>query len=245
MMQKACPSRQRIRTDEVGSSVDPPAQPPVANKLEKSVYRMPLPPAYGPPVGKVAEVPRSDKVAYGAYLAGPAGHCIACHSPAGPDGAPDVKNQLGAGGMKFPGPWGVSVSANITPTGLQRYQIMEPLGAGAQGQQLRVTIDGEVLLARVDDVTKYVSFSARGDIVINVRSGHGGIRSVDRKDVAFCFNGEPLWPNFDDIKVYGQSPTEVLQKPALEMLGALVAFFAPRATPNEEWGTCEGATRWP
>lgn len=95
--------------------------PAVENKVPKSVYTIPLPPAYGPPVGKVAEVSRSDKVAYGAYLAGPAGHCIACHSPAGPNGAPDVKNQLGAGGMKFPGPWGVSVSANITPTGLQRY----------------------------------------------------------------------------------------------------------------------------
>ncbi|HMB75206.1 MAG TPA: cytochrome c, partial [Kiloniellaceae bacterium] len=51
------------------------------------------------------------------YLAGPAGHCIECHSPMGPMG-PDVETQLGAGGLEIPGPWGVSVSANITPTGL-------------------------------------------------------------------------------------------------------------------------------
>ncbi|MEO8299373.1 MAG: c-type cytochrome, partial [Burkholderiales bacterium] len=35
--------------------------PPVKNAVPKSVYRMPLPPAYGPPVGKVADVPPSDK----------------------------------------------------------------------------------------------------------------------------------------------------------------------------------------
>jgi mono/diheme cytochrome c family protein len=99
--------------------------PPVVNKVPTSVYRMPLPPAYGPPVVKVPEVPANDKVAYGRYLAGPAAHCIECHSPPGANGAPDIENQLGAGGMKIPGPWGVSVSANITPTGLKRYSDAE------------------------------------------------------------------------------------------------------------------------
>ena len=56
----------------------------------------------------------------GAYLAGPLGHCIECHTPMGPQG-PDFQNSLGAGGMEFHGPWGVSVAANITPTGLDRY----------------------------------------------------------------------------------------------------------------------------
>jgi mono/diheme cytochrome c family protein len=78
---------------------------------------MPLPTNYGPPVSRVLDVPTSDVVAYGAYLAGPAGHCIECHSPMGSHG-PDIENQLGAGGFEFPGPWGLSVSANITPTGL-------------------------------------------------------------------------------------------------------------------------------
>jgi mono/diheme cytochrome c family protein len=90
---------------------------PVWNPIPKSKYRIPLPPDYGPPVGSVADVPSDDKLAYGAYLAGPVGHCIECHSPMGPHG-PDIEKQLGAGGFEFPGPWGLSVSANITPTGL-------------------------------------------------------------------------------------------------------------------------------
>src|SRR6266705_4029838 len=38
---------------------------PVVNKAEKSQYRIPLPPTYGPPVTSVAAVPRGDKLAYG------------------------------------------------------------------------------------------------------------------------------------------------------------------------------------
>ncbi|CAN0433594.1 unnamed protein product, partial [Discosporangium mesarthrocarpum] len=90
---------------------------PVRNAIPKSEYRMPLPPSYGPPVGSVPDVPRTDRVAYGGYLAGPAGHCVECHSPMGPHG-PDWVNQLGAGGFEFHGPWGVSVAPNITPTAL-------------------------------------------------------------------------------------------------------------------------------
>ena len=91
---------------------------PVKNEIPKSVYKMPLPPSYGPPVANVPDPPKSDKAAYGAYLAGPAGHCIECHSPMG-DRGPDIANRLGAGGLEFHGPWGVSVSSNITPAGLQ------------------------------------------------------------------------------------------------------------------------------
>ena len=91
---------------------------PVKNQVPKSVYRIPLPPAYGPPVGQVADVPKSDKVAYGAYLAGPAGHCFECHTPLGERGG-DFENRLGAGGFEFRGPWGTSVSSNLTPTGLK------------------------------------------------------------------------------------------------------------------------------
>jgi mono/diheme cytochrome c family protein len=87
---------------------------PVKNVVPKSVYNIPLPPSYGSPVDQVPEVPRDDLVAYGAYLSGPLGHCIECHTPF-VRGHPDFENQLGAGGFPFPGPWGVSVSANITP----------------------------------------------------------------------------------------------------------------------------------
>jgi mono/diheme cytochrome c family protein len=86
---------------------------PIRATTPKSEYKIPLPKSYGPPVGTVAEVPRANKVAYGAYLAGPVGHCMACHTPL-------VRGRIdwsraGVGGEKFPGPWGVSVSRNITP----------------------------------------------------------------------------------------------------------------------------------
>ncbi|MGE0253361.1 MAG: c-type cytochrome [Alphaproteobacteria bacterium] len=97
------------------------AAKPVKNTAKKSQYNVPLPPAYGPPVGSVPEPDRKDKVKYGAYLAGPAGHCIECHSTPGPQGAPDIAGSLGAGGMQFRGPWGVSVASNITPTGIGKW----------------------------------------------------------------------------------------------------------------------------
>ena len=87
---------------------------PVRNAVPRSEYRMPLPPSYGPPVGSVAEVPRDEPTSYGAYLAGPAGHCIECHSPRMADGHPDW-SRTGAGGGPIPGPWGVAVPPNITP----------------------------------------------------------------------------------------------------------------------------------
>jgi len=87
---------------------------PVTNTEPKSVYKFPLPPAYGPEVTHVPDVPRSDKIAYGKYLV-TISHCMACHSPLGPKG-PDIEHQMGAGGQKIPGPWGIAVSANITPS---------------------------------------------------------------------------------------------------------------------------------
>ena len=118
------------------------ATKPVRNKVAKSEYRIPLPPSYGPPVGKVAAVSPADKIAYGRYLAGPAGHCVECHSPPGPQGAPDLANKLGAGGFSFTGPWGVSVSTNITPTGLAKYSDADlkrviTTGVRADGSRLK------------------------------------------------------------------------------------------------------------
>ncbi len=88
---------------------------PVKNKVPRGVYRIPLPPAYGPPVKSVPEVSRSEKVKYGEYLAGPLGHCIECHTPFAKPGRRDFKNRLGAGGFLLHGPNGVTYSANITP----------------------------------------------------------------------------------------------------------------------------------
>lgn len=106
---------------------------PVVNKVAKSEYKIPLPPAYGPPVETVASVPRADKVKYGEYLAGPVGHCLECHSTPGPNGAPDFINHAGAGGMEFKGPWGVSISANITPHGLRDWSDAAIKTAVAEG----------------------------------------------------------------------------------------------------------------
>jgi mono/diheme cytochrome c family protein len=89
------------------------AQPPVRNAVAKSEYRIPLPPNYGPPVANVKAPSKKDTVRYGAYLAGPLGHCMDCHTP-WVKGIPDMK-RAGAGGNPFRGPWGVAVSRNLTP----------------------------------------------------------------------------------------------------------------------------------
>ncbi len=87
---------------------------PIANKVEKSTYKIPLPPGYGPPVTHVADVPRTDHVAYGKYLATGLGHCMDCHTP-DVKGRPDF-SRIGAGGNPFGAPGGgMVISANLTP----------------------------------------------------------------------------------------------------------------------------------
>lgn len=98
---------------------------PVENDTPPSEYSFPLPPAYGPPVTTVAAVDPSDTLAYGAYLAGPLGHCMECHSTPLPTGMPDVANALGHGGMQFRGPWGISTASDLTPTGIGHYSDAE------------------------------------------------------------------------------------------------------------------------
>lgn len=88
--------------------------PAVDNEVPASTYRIPLPPAYGPPVESVTAPERGVTVAYGAYLAGPVAHCMECHTPMGPQG-PLLETSAGQGGFEFHGPWGTSVSSNITP----------------------------------------------------------------------------------------------------------------------------------
>lgn len=87
--------------------------PPVKNAVPKSEYRMPLPASYGPPVGSVPDVPRTDRLAYGAYMASALGHCLECHTPMLPDGRRDMA-RAGVGGQPFTGPWGTTVARNIT-----------------------------------------------------------------------------------------------------------------------------------
>ena len=89
--------------------------PAIEHDPGTSEYRIPLPPAYGPPIASVAEVEPGVTVEYGAYLAGPIAHCMECHTPMGPQG-PMLDTALGQGGFEFHGPFGVSVSSNITPS---------------------------------------------------------------------------------------------------------------------------------
>lgn len=88
--------------------------PAVDNEVPASTYRIPLPPAYGPPIESVTAPPRGVTVEYGEYLAGPVAHCMECHTPQGPQGFM-FDTALGRGGFEFHGPFGISVSSNITP----------------------------------------------------------------------------------------------------------------------------------
>lgn len=99
--------------------------PAVTSDVPRSVYHMPLPPAYGPPVTHVADIPRGVTVEYGQYIA-QISHCMECHTPMGPQG-PMVETDLGRGGFEFHGPWGVSVASNLTsgPDGLAGYSDAE------------------------------------------------------------------------------------------------------------------------
>jgi mono/diheme cytochrome c family protein len=117
------------------------ATPAVANKVPKSEYKIPLPPAYGPPLTTVSAPARTDKIMYGGYLASALGHCIECHSAPGRNGAPDFVNQLGVGGMEFRGPWGLSTARNITPTNLKDWSDADVIRAITNG----VRPDGERL----------------------------------------------------------------------------------------------------
>jgi mono/diheme cytochrome c family protein len=86
---------------------------PVSNKVADPIYKMPqvehvLPGGEKP----FTEAMMSDKVKKGFYLATIA-HCMECHTPM-EKGVRQWDTRLGAGGFEFPGPWGVSVSRNIT-----------------------------------------------------------------------------------------------------------------------------------
>jgi mono/diheme cytochrome c family protein len=86
---------------------------PVANKVPDPIYKMPQVHRAFPGAEKpYTEAMMSDPLKKGFYLA-TIGHCLECHTPMGPRGR-EFADKLGAGGFEFPGPWGVSVSRNIT-----------------------------------------------------------------------------------------------------------------------------------
>lgn len=86
---------------------------PVKNTVPAPVYKMPQ--VHHPVPGgekPYTEAMMGDKVKKGFYLVTIA-HCMECHTPMGPQGH-QFSTRLGTGGMEFPGPWGKSVSRNIT-----------------------------------------------------------------------------------------------------------------------------------
>lgn len=86
---------------------------PVKNKVPEPIYRVTIPHKAFPGSEKpyTAKDMRT-KTAKGFYLATIA-HCMECHTPMGSKGR-DFVNDLGKGGFEMKGPWGVSVSRNIT-----------------------------------------------------------------------------------------------------------------------------------
>jgi mono/diheme cytochrome c family protein len=89
---------------------------PVRNSVPRSVFNIPLPESWGPPLGSVPGVSRDDSLAYGTYLGNALGHCMECHTPM-VEGTFDF-SRTGAGGMVFEKPLGLdlaAMAANITP----------------------------------------------------------------------------------------------------------------------------------
>ncbi|HZQ01041.1 MAG TPA: cytochrome c [Reyranella sp.] len=86
---------------------------PIKNKVPDPVYKLSVKHQIFPGAEKpIKESDLKDKVARGFYLA-TIGHCMECHTPL-VNGEMDFEHAMGAGGREFPGPWGTSVSRNIT-----------------------------------------------------------------------------------------------------------------------------------
>jgi mono/diheme cytochrome c family protein len=117
----------------------------------------------------MSESDLSEKSKRGFYLA-TIGHCLECHTPFGPPGTGvDFQNSLGKGGREFTGPWGVSVSRNITSSkskgigdwsdteikraviqGLRRdgSQLKPPMGYGYYAKMTEPDVDAVVAYLR-------------------------------------------------------------------------------------------------
>ena len=87
---------------------------PVSNKVPDPIYKQPFSLHRFPGTEKpMAAADMADKVKHGFYLVS-IGHCLECHTPM-TQGRLEL-DKIGKGGREFPGPWGTSVSRNITPS---------------------------------------------------------------------------------------------------------------------------------
>ena len=86
---------------------------PVKQTFPDPIYRIALPRHIPQGAEKpFSDADMADKVKKGFYLV-TIGHCMECHTPLGPKGR-EFETSYGKGGFEFTGPWGKSVSANIT-----------------------------------------------------------------------------------------------------------------------------------
>jgi mono/diheme cytochrome c family protein len=88
--------------------------PAIRNEVQAPSYKAQQVAAAVPGADKaMTEADLKDPVKRGFYLASIA-HCMACHSRASEAVPPDFKGNYGRGGREFKGPWGVTVTANIS-----------------------------------------------------------------------------------------------------------------------------------
>jgi len=86
---------------------------PIRHEVPTPEYRMPMVQEVLPGAEKpMAPSDLNNKVKHGFYLATIA-HCMECHTPMD-KGRHQFSTSLGKGGQEFPGPWGKSVSRNLT-----------------------------------------------------------------------------------------------------------------------------------
>jgi mono/diheme cytochrome c family protein len=108
---------------------------PVSNKVEDPIYKMPQVENVIPGGEKpFTEAMMSDKLKKGFYLVTIA-HCMECHTLM-EKGVRQWDTRLGAGGFEFQGPWGVSVSRNITSSKTKG------IGGWTDGEIKRAITDG-------------------------------------------------------------------------------------------------------
>jgi hypothetical protein len=96
----------------------------------------------------------SDRLKHGFYLA-TISHCMECHTPM-EKGVRQFKTRLSTGDFEFKGPWGVSVSSNITQSktkGIGAWTDRDQAchhDRGQQGRQQAQAADGLPLLFHAD-----------------------------------------------------------------------------------------------
>ena len=86
----------------------------VSNKVPDPIYKQPFSLHRFPGTEQpMAAADMSDKIKHGFYLVS-IGHCLECHTPMS-QGRLEL-DKIGKGGREFLGPWGTSLSRNITPS---------------------------------------------------------------------------------------------------------------------------------